>query len=147
MAAVAYEKTPVGDTSVGTHIMVAGILFQLAGIIVFSCLFTWVISKGLKSRGEVLRQRKVRLVIAATCFSVLTIVIRSIYRTIELVQGWSGYLITREQYFLGLDGSMMILAVAVYNFARPGWAEPSKETAPSIIEQEMDQSGVSSQDK
>lgn len=122
MAAIAYEKNPPADTASGTHIMVAGILFQLASILVFVSLFTVVIMRALRSRGEILTQRKIQWVIAATVFSVVVIVTRSIYRTIELLQGWSGYLITTERYFIALDGAMMILAVGVFNIARPGWS-------------------------
>jgi len=102
--------------------MVAGILFQLASIAVFSFLFTWVILKALRSHGEVLRQRKIQYIIAATVFAVIVIVIRSIYRTIELLQGWSGYLITTERYFIALDGAMMVLCVGVFNIVQPRWA-------------------------
>jgi hypothetical protein len=145
MASVAYQQTPVGNTELGTRIMVAGILFQLAAIIVFVSLFVWVIMKGLKSRGEVLAERKVQLVIAATCISVLSLVIRAIYRTIELLQGWEGYLITTEAYFLALDGAMMVLAVAVFNIARPGWSEHWKKQTEQFSEQEVAESGVSMQ--
>ena len=141
MASVAYQQTPVGNTEIGTRIMVAGILFQLAAIVVFSTLFIWVILQGLKSRGEVLKELKVRLVIGATCISVLVLVIRAIYRTIELLQGWEGYLITTEAYFLALDGAMMVICVAVFNFARPGWADPwkRKTTSGHVSEQDVDE--------
>jgi len=122
MAAIAYEKNPPADTANGTHIMVAGILFQLASILVFVGLFTVVIMRALKSRGEVLTQTKIKWIIAATVLSVMVIVTRSIYRTIELLQGWSGYLITTERYFIALDGAMMVLAVGIFNIARPGWS-------------------------
>jgi len=122
MAAIAYEHDPPKNTDNGTHIMVAGILFQLASIIVFVSLFVIVIFRTLKSKGEVLRQRKTQYIIAAMVFSVVLIVIRSIYRTIELLQGWSGYLITTERYFVALDGAMMVGAVGIFNIARPGWA-------------------------
>lgn len=138
MASIAFQQTPVGDTDKGTRIMVAGILFQLAAIAIFSALFTWVILKGLQSRGEILKQAKIRMVIAATCISVLVLVIRAIYRTIELLQGWDGYLITTEPYFLALDGAMMVISVAVFNFARPGWAEPWKKTSVSETVSEVD---------
>ena len=82
--------------------------------------------KALKSRGEVLRRRKVQLIIAATVLAVVVIVIRSIYRTIELLQGWSGYLITTERFFIALDGAMMVLAVGVFNFVQPRWSEAWK---------------------
>lgn len=127
MASVAYQQTPIGSTELGTRIMVAGILFQLAAIIIFSSLFVWVILQGLKSRGEVLKQAKVKAIIAATCLSVTVLVIRAIYRTIELLQGWEGHLMTTEKYFWFLDGLMMVICGVVFNFARPGWSEPWKQ--------------------
>lgn len=152
MASVAFQQDPVGDTEVGTRIMVAGILFQLAAIMVFSSLFVWVVLQGLKSRGEVLKQIKVKMVLGATCISVLVLVIRAIYRTVELLQGWSGYLITTEGFFLALDGSMMVICVVVFNIARPGWASPYKGLSPPVqmsgqgsSEQDVEGSGVSMQ--
>ncbi len=123
MAAIAFQKNPPANTSSGTHIMVAGILFQLASIAVFVSLFTWVVMKALKSRGEMLAQSKIRWIIAATVLSVICIVIRSIYRTIELLQGWQGYLITTERYFIALDGALMALAVGIFAIAQPKWSE------------------------
>ncbi|KAG4438072.1 hypothetical protein IFR05_006438 [Cadophora sp. M221] len=128
-ASIAVQQTPPGDPGVGTHIMVAGIIFQLVAIIVFSILFTWVLVQAFKSRGPALQHIKIRLIIAATLFSVVVIVIRSIYRTIELLQGWEGYLITTERYFIALDGAMMVLAVAIFNVAKPGWAEMGAKEA------------------
>lgn len=61
---------------------------------------------------------------AAMIFSVLCVYVRSIYRTIELAQGWDGYLITTQRYFIALDGAMMVAAVAVFNVFHPGWLLP-----------------------
>ena len=121
-AATAYQKTPMGNTSLGTHIMLAGITFQLASLIVFSFLFTKVMVKTFKLPGKLLHARKTQMVVGATIISVLVVVIRSIYRSIELAQGWTGYLITHEVYFLVLDGALMVAAVGVYNFCQPMWA-------------------------
>lgn len=122
-AAIAYQKDPPEDTANGTHIMVAGIVFQLASILVFVCLFVLVIMRALKSRGEILAQKKIRWLIVGTVCSVALIVARSVYRTIELLEGWSGVLINTQIYFVILDGLMMLLAVGIFNFIRPGWAE------------------------
>ena len=65
--------------------------------------------------------------LGAMVLSVLSIYVRSIYRTIELSQGWSGYLITTERYFIALDGSMMVVAVGIFNFFHPGWLLPKKD--------------------
>lgn len=129
MAAIAYEQNPPKNTDNGTHIMVAGILFQLASILVFVTLFIVVIFRALRSKGEVLTQKRIQWIIAAMILSVVLIVIRSIYRTIELLQGWSGYLINTERYFIALDGAMMVGAVAVFNIARPGWANTTNKNS------------------
>jgi RTA1 like protein len=67
---------------------------------------------------------RVKILIGATAVSCSLIYVRSIYRTVELLQGWSGYLITHEGYFIGLDAVTMLLAVAVFNFIHPGWCLP-----------------------
>jgi hypothetical protein len=129
MAAIAYEQNPPQDTANGTHIMVAGILFQLASILVFVSLFVVVIFRTLRTKGEFLTQRRVQWIIAAMVLSVVLIVTRSIYRTIELLQGWSGYLITTQRYFIALDGAVMVGAVGVFNIARPGWSNITDESS------------------
>lgn len=120
MAGTAVAAEPPRDTDRGTHIMVAGIVFQMASITAFVALFGIFLQR-VRREHERLSQRIVALV-WASAFSVLLIYIRSIYRTIELSQGWRGYLITNEPYFIGLDGSLMFAAVAVYNLVHPGWA-------------------------
>lgn len=97
--------------------MVGGIVFQLVSIIVFALFFVRVM---WSARAQVGKAKEVKLIVAATGISVLLIFIRSIYRTIELSQGWSGFLITHEGYFIALDGTLMILAIAVFNIFNPG---------------------------
>lgn len=97
--------------------MVGGIAFQLVSILVFAGLFARVIWTARTRLKEV---QKIKLVTIATGVSVLMMIIRGIYRTIELAQGWTGFLIRREGYFIGLDGVTMILAVAVFNLYNPG---------------------------
>lgn len=97
--------------------MVAGILFQLASIAVFTVLGVIFLIRVCKIGFE----RNLQLLVAATSLSVATILVRSIYRAIELLQGWSGFLITHEPYFISLDGAMMVVAVGVFNLLHPAW--------------------------
>ncbi|CRG87042.1 hypothetical protein PISL3812_04056 [Talaromyces islandicus] len=117
MASLATTADPPKDTKPGTHIMVAGIVFQMASITVFAVLFGLFV---VRSRSSNL-PRKNYFLLGATAFSTVTIYIRSIYRTIELAEGWTGYLITREPYFIVLDGIMIVLATGVFNVIHPGW--------------------------
>lgn len=105
------------DTSVGTNIMVAGIIFQLVAIIVFELLFSLVV---LKARQQILASRPLSLLCGATTFSVAAILVRSVYRTIELLQGWRGNLITVERYFIALDAAMILVALFIFNVLNPG---------------------------
>ncbi len=97
--------------------MVAGIIFQMVSIIVFELLFCLVTFKALP---QIRASRSLSLLCGATTISVAAILVRSVYRTIELLQGWRGYLITRERYFIALDGAMIVVALVVYNALNPG---------------------------
>lgn len=57
---------------------------------------------------------------AATLLAVTCMVIRGVYRSVELIQGWRGYLITHERFAVVLGGVMMFLAGAVFNLWNPG---------------------------
>ena len=119
-----------GDTAPGTNTMVAGIVFQLASITVFVvCAVDFlrrVIRLGLMKS---VSKGPIAALLGAMVLSVVVIYIRSIYRTIELAQGWDGYLITHESYFIGLDGVMMVIAVGIFNLCHPGWLLPSGKDA------------------
>ncbi|KAG7004447.1 sphingosine hydroxylase [Physcia stellaris] len=106
-----------GDTKPGTDTMVAGIVFQLASITVFTYLLLVFLQR---VRRQVL-PRELQLLVAASCFSVAMIYARSVYRTVELLQGWSGFLITHQVYFVVLDGALMVAAVGIFNILNPGW--------------------------
>ena len=120
------ESDNNGDTTTGTNTMVAGIVFQLFSITVFVICAVDVFRR-VKRVGMlgVATKNPLRPLLAAMVLSVVCIYIRSIYRTIELAQGWSGYLITHQSYFIGLDGIMMVIAVGIFNICHPGWLLPS----------------------
>lgn len=115
MAGAAFSKGT--NTQTGTTIMVVGIIFQLVIAVLFSIVMTLVFIRG---RSKIFTNRKASLVAFATALSITCMIIRGVYRSIELLEGWRGYLITTERYFIALDGVMMIIAVAVFNFAHPG---------------------------
>lgn len=110
-------STPNGDTKPGTDVMVAGILFQMASIAVFTVLGVNFL---IRVRNDVF-PAKLKLLVAVTSFSVVMIFARSVYRSIELLQGWSGFLITHEGYFIALDGALMVAAVGIFNIFHPSW--------------------------
>lgn len=113
-----------GNTAPGTWTMVAGIVFQLFSITVFVICAADFVRRTLSKKLLRNVQGSIVPLFGAMIFSVLCVYVRSIYRTIELAQGWSGYLITTQRYFIALDGAMMVAAVAVFNVFHPGWLLP-----------------------
>lgn len=121
------SNDPNGNPDPGTHTMVAGIIFQLVSISVFVyCGIDFFLRIKRFGQLKMFTRGPLAALTSAMILSVVVIYIRSIYRTIELAQGWTGYLITHESYFIGLDGVMMIIAVGVFNVCHPGWLLPSK---------------------
>ena len=147
LAALAYNSLPPGDTKKGTNIMVVGILFQLVSISGFLVCFSLVL---FRARRVLPRVPAVRLVALATVLSLVAIYIRSIYRTIELLQGWTGYLITTERYFIALDGAMMVISIGIFNIWNPsrlpGPPEPLSSGSSGPVVDEKGVNRGSSQD-
>ncbi|KAG9503571.1 hypothetical protein J7337_003522 [Fusarium musae] len=149
-----------GDTKPGTNIMVAGIVFQMAAMVVFAVLVidflrrVFVKKSYLQSRKQGLSDgnalpKAYTWLLAAVFISLTMIFIRSIYRTVELLQGWSGYLITHEGYFIGLDGAIMVVAIAVFNFLDPVyllWGQDDK-LASSLEQNELRGMGEASTER
>ncbi|KAL8854015.1 MAG: hypothetical protein Q9221_001138 [Calogaya cf. arnoldii] len=133
------------DLKVGTNTMIVGIVFQLAANLVFAGFFASVVAKTYKKGKGILNvdelavsqttTKRLRTLFAAATVSTLALIVRGIYRSIELLQGWRGYLIITEGYFIGLDGALMVIAVAVFVVANPHWLLPHKvECAETSLE-------------
>ena len=105
------------STQPGTTTMVAGIVIQLVSTCVFSLLLDWVAWQG---RAQILQDRYLILLTGGTFLAVGCMIARGVYRSIELLQGWQGKLITTERYFIALDGAMVLIALGVFNVCNPG---------------------------
>jgi hypothetical protein len=121
-AAVAFNSEPPGNTKIGTNIMVAGIDFQLASVVIFSVLFFLFLYRASAklSLPAFKSDKNMKLLVLVTSFSILLIIMRSIYRTIELAGGWTGHVIETERYFIALDGAPMAALVIAFNILHPG---------------------------
>lgn len=105
------------DTRPGTYTMVAGILFQLASTITYSVLMSIVFVRGFQG---IKNSKPLMWLCGAMILAISCMIARGVYRSIELLQGWRGYLNTHEVYVIGLDGSLMIIAVVALNIFNPG---------------------------
>ncbi|KAI0746425.1 RTA1 like protein-domain-containing protein [Daedaleopsis nitida] len=116
----------------GGHIMLGGIIFQLIAVSVYlllatEFLFRYYLDKPVRRAGVAsppktnALDRGVKLMIFGLALEGIFILIRSIYRTIELHDGWTGRIISTQVYFNVLDGAMIVLAMFTLNFFHPGF--------------------------
>ncbi|KAJ2935027.1 hypothetical protein H1R20_g2080, partial [Candolleomyces eurysporus] len=136
LAATADPLTNGRDPETGARVMLGGIAFQLAVIVLFAiCAVEFVVryvkdwplravetvdsqaSLQISARGELTKKLKVML--CALAFSTIVLFIRAVYRLIELADGWNGRIIRTEVYFNVLDGAMVVLAIYTLNFIHP----------------------------
>ncbi|KAJ3526008.1 hypothetical protein NMY22_g10341 [Coprinellus aureogranulatus] len=126
--------TGTGDPTLGSNIMLGGIIFQTAVIIIFAlCCLEYFVryfrrrpirnigyyesSTTDTDRGEFTKPLKI--MVSALAFITLILFIRAVYRTIELADGWTGRIISTESYFLVLDALMIVMAMFTLNFIHP----------------------------
>ncbi|KAF9049252.1 hypothetical protein BDZ89DRAFT_1126656 [Hymenopellis radicata] len=137
---IAATAKNLNRVNLGANIMLGGIILQLVIIVLYSILsteFLWRYSHRRPVRGpEPARSQsqttltnadfrgkmdvRIKNMLAGLFFNILCLVIRAIYRTIELADGWNGRVINTEVYFNVLDGAMVVLAMYIFNFAHPG---------------------------
>ncbi|KAI0255338.1 RTA1-domain-containing protein [Lactifluus subvellereus] len=125
------SQTPNAQAQLGSDIALGGTVFQLVAIIVYCALaaefitrYTW--DRPMRSthvpggafRGIV----DIRLRRMLYAMSVMTafILIRTLYRTVEFANGWSGKVISTQWLFNVFDGTMITLAMLTLNAFHPG---------------------------
>ncbi|PVI05777.1 RTA1-domain-containing protein [Periconia macrospinosa] len=96
----------------GTRIMIGGVVFQLIAMTAFTALAVDFVRRMVALGHRLTGPR--RSVLIAMFVSLLAIYARNIFRTVELAEGWAGYLMLHERYFLALDGALMVIAVGIF---------------------------------
>lgn len=108
------------DPKLGTNIMIAGVIFQLAAMTAFAGLALDFVRRSHPM--GITRQYQLALI--GLFISLGAIYARSIFRAVELCEGWTGYLMQNERYFIGLDGSLMVIAVGIFLVLDPSRLVP-----------------------
>lgn len=80
----------------------------------------------------------------ALTLAVLTVFVRCCYRLAELITGWTGYLITHENYFVILDSLMMAIATVSMTLFHPGFAFEGRKRSIPITSGRIDPETVAS---
>lgn len=114
LAGAAYQKGK--STQPGTTTMVAGIIAQLVLASVFSVILVIVVWRGAP---QIHKNKPMLRVVGVTILAAAMMIMRGVYRSIELAEGWRGKLITVEVYVVVLDAVPMIIAMGAFVFTPP----------------------------
>ncbi|KAF8317931.1 RTA1-domain-containing protein [Clavulina sp. PMI_390] len=115
----------------GGNVMLVGIIISLVGMLIYAALGLNILSNmkhnkavrgaaGYDGKRPELSHRH-RLMVYGLEFSTVVLLIRGLYRTVELSAGWNGVIIRTEVLFNLFDGAMIVLAMYTLNFFHPGW--------------------------
>ncbi|KAL2831411.1 RTA1 like protein-domain-containing protein [Aspergillus cavernicola] len=125
---------PDGNPKRGSNIVAGGMLFQIAAMTVFVACFAVFLKRLYGTvRASGVRQKDQTLIFAIV-FSLVVIYIRNIFRAIQLIQGFTGYLFVHERFFIAMDGAMMFLAVAIFHLVDVLPARERLEQVPPHME-------------
>ncbi|KAG6857110.1 hypothetical protein H0H87_009671 [Tephrocybe sp. NHM501043] len=110
-----------------SQIFLAGLAIQLVSFATFTSIYLVFLYRVRKHKKDTWYQdsskawyndwRALGFVLFLSCIGIL---IRSLYRVIELSQGYAGHLATTEAFFYGLDTLPLFIAVALYTPFWPG---------------------------
>ncbi|KAI0061919.1 RTA1-domain-containing protein [Artomyces pyxidatus] len=132
--AMASEATTNSGAATGGRVMLGGIIFQLIAIVFYVALaseflFRYIKDSPIRSyegaRGKT--DKRMKLLLLGMSIMTVFIFIRSIYRTIELADGWDGKIYTTQSLFTILDGLMITLAMFTLNIFHPGYLLPGPD--------------------
>jgi len=112
-------QTSQTSKSIGSVIFLIGIIAQFASY-VFFLMLSLLLVRSLKELGSKnYAKQRISQLLLVLCFSSFWIIIRCVYRTVELAQGFNGYLSQNEAWLFGLDSAPLLLSIGIYIFAWP----------------------------
>ncbi|KAJ3543828.1 hypothetical protein NM688_g5816 [Phlebia brevispora] len=135
--AIASGSNLTSTENLGGHIMLAGIVIQMIALFIFTALaiqffVSFLGDRPIRKSYEAPEDStltltnsrrwdgKLKMLSLALAFSTVVLMIRAVYRTIELADGWTGPVITHQIYFDVFDAAMVTSAMFAINFFHPG---------------------------
>jgi hypothetical protein len=123
------ETADAGEGQAGINIMIAGLLLQAISLFVFSAVwiqFQFSLRRGIPDQNPTRMKARGRKMFkffqAGLMLATAAIIVRSVYRVVELWGGFAGKLWNSETDFIIMDGAMIGLAVVVLTVLHPGIA-------------------------
>lgn len=117
------------NPATGNNVMLAGLGLQVFGLVLFMALcaeYAFRVWRSPESARDIrfvqIRNSvKFKLFLFSLFIATTAVLIRSIFRVIEMAQGWEGELMGNETMFFVLEGVMVAVAVVALTVFHPGY--------------------------
>lgn len=136
------------NAEIGEWIIVSGLCVQLlffGAFVITSLIFHCKIirnpteeSKSTISAHGIFWPRDWRGLLFACYAASILILVRSVYRLVEFIQGNNGYLINHEVFLYVFDAAMMFMVMAVMNVLHPSVVLRTKDHSDEKVETRSD---------
>ncbi|KAM6484266.1 RTA1-domain-containing protein [Trichoderma sp. SZMC 28011] len=117
----ALSASSSGSSQTGVNIALAGLILQVITLVIFCAIFgDFFFRYARSSKGQVHELRE-KLFVGFLSASVLSTLVRCIFRADELKDGYDGSTVKNEGLFIGLEGVLVIFAVFCLCIGHPGF--------------------------
>ncbi|PKS08148.1 hypothetical protein jhhlp_005424 [Lomentospora prolificans] len=108
------------EIEIGEHISLAGLIFQVVTLIAFCVAFADYVIRARRSSSRHRLDKALMIFLGFMFASTFFILIRCVYRIVELGQGYFSELFRDEGLFIAFESVMMCIAVLLLNAGHPG---------------------------
>lgn len=115
-AKAANPSNGAGELKIGAALIRASIMLQLICFVGFIALEIVFHRRCVRAK---IINAKLRTMLYVLYFSSSCILLRNLYRVVEVWQGYDGYLATHEAFLYVFDGALMLLNTALLNVIHP----------------------------
>ncbi|KAF3076038.1 Sphingoid long-chain base transporter RSB1 [Trichoderma lentiforme] len=117
----ALSASSSGSSQTGVNIALAGLILQVITLVIFCAIFgDFFFRYARSSKGQVHGLRE-KLFVGFLSASVLSTLVRCVFRADELKDGYDGSTVKNEGLFIGLEGVLVIFAVFCLCIGHPGF--------------------------
>ncbi|KAF5489135.1 Glutamyl-tRNA(Gln) amidotransferase subunit A [Colletotrichum siamense] len=116
----------------GVNISLAGLVFQVFSLVVFAILFMDYMVRYNRSIGRSKMNGKLKFFLLFLGLSTFFILLRCVYRIVELHEGYFSHWFRDEALFIALESAVMVIAVFCLNIGHPGLVFGKAKSAANV---------------
>ncbi|KAF4892832.1 Glutamyl-tRNA(Gln) amidotransferase subunit A [Colletotrichum viniferum] len=116
----------------GVNISLAGLVFQVFSLVIFAILFMDYMVRYNRSIGRSKMNGKLKFFLLFLGLSTFFILLRCVYRIVELHEGYFSHWFRDEALFIALESAVMVIAVFCLNIGHPGLVFGKGQSAANV---------------